>query len=121
IKAGDHGTTFGGGPFVANVACYVVDRLSDPSLLNHVRETGAWFGRQLNELARRTGRVRSVRGVGFIWGADVMGTASHVIGEALSAGLLICSAGEHTLRFVPPLVATREELSAGLAILEQIL
>src|SRR5688572_3418148 len=52
IKPGDHGTTFGGGPFVATVAGYVVDRLSDPHLLESVRENGAWFGDQLRELAR---------------------------------------------------------------------
>ena len=49
IKPGDHGTTFGGGPFVASVANYVLERLSDPALLRHVAENGAWFGKQLNE------------------------------------------------------------------------
>src|SRR4051812_39878090 len=71
VKYGDHGTTFGGGPFVASVALHVLDRLSDPAMLEHVTETGAWFGKQLNELARRTGRIRQVRGVGLMWGVDV--------------------------------------------------
>jgi predicted acetylornithine/succinylornithine family transaminase len=121
IKPGDHGTTFGGGPFVASVANYVVRRLSDPALLKQVAENGAWFGRQLNDIARRTGRIRAVRGVGYIWGIDVMGTASHVVSEAFAAGLLACSAGEYTVRLLPPLVATREELALGLGILEEIL
>ena len=46
IKPGDHGTTFGGGPFVASVALHVLERLADPALLAHVRETGAWFGQR---------------------------------------------------------------------------
>ncbi len=46
IKPGDHGTTFGGGPFVASVANYVLSRVSDPALLRHVTENGAWFGKQ---------------------------------------------------------------------------
>ena len=121
VKYGDHGTTFGGGPFVASVALHVVERLSDPAMLTHVRETGAWFGRQLNEIAHRTGRIRQVRGTGFIWGIDVMGTAAHVVSEALGRGLLVCSAGEYTVRMVPPLVATQEELARGLAILEEVL
>jgi acetylornithine/succinyldiaminopimelate/putrescine aminotransferase len=54
MQYGDHGTTFGGGPFVASVALHVLDRLSDPALLAHVRETGAWFGHELNEIAHRT-------------------------------------------------------------------
>lgn len=121
IKPGDHGTTFGGGPFVASVASYVVDRLSDPALLAHVRDTGAWFGAQLHEIAHRTGRIRGIRGTGFMWGMDVMGTASHVVSEAMAAGLLTCTAGEYTIRLLPPLVATQDELSEGLAVLESVL
>jgi acetylornithine/N-succinyldiaminopimelate aminotransferase len=121
IKYGDHGTTFGGGPFVASVALHVLDRLSDPALLKHVSETGAWFGKQLNDLAHRTGRIRQVRGVGFMWGIDVMGTAAHVVSEALGRGLLVCSAGDYTVRIIPPLVSTQEELQRGLQILEEVL
>jgi len=121
IKPGDHGTTFGGGPFVASVALHVVKRLSDPALLAHVTQTGMWLGHQLNEIARRSGRIREVRGAGFMWGIDVMGAASHVVSEALNAGLLLCSAGEYTIRLLPPLVATRDDLARGLEILEGIL
>lgn len=121
IKYGDHGTTFGGGPFVASVALHVLERLSDPALLLHVRETGAWFGRQLHEIGRRTGRIRQVRGAGLMWGIDVMGTSAHVVSEALGRGLLVCSAGEYTVRILPPLVSTQEELARGLQILEEVL
>jgi acetylornithine/N-succinyldiaminopimelate aminotransferase len=121
VKPGDHGTTFGGGPFVARVAEYVLERLSDPSLLASVRDNGAWFGAQLREIARRTNRIRGVRGVGYMWGIDVMGTAAHVISEAQAAGLLVCGAGEYTVRILPPLIATRDELQQGLSLLEQVL
>jgi acetylornithine/N-succinyldiaminopimelate aminotransferase len=121
IKPGDHGTTFGGGPFVASVALHVVNRLADPALLAHVTQTGMWLGHQLNQMARRSGRIREVRGTGFMWGLDVMGTAAHVVSEALDAGLLLCSAGEYTVRMLPPLVATRDDLTRGLEILEGIL
>jgi acetylornithine/N-succinyldiaminopimelate aminotransferase len=56
-----------------------------------------------------------------MWGIDVMGTASHVVSEALNAGLLLCSAGEYTVRLLPPLVASRDDLARGLEILESIL
>ena len=121
IQPGDHGTTFGGGPFVARVAEYVFERLADPSLLAAVSENGEWFGAQLRELARRTGRIRGVRGMGYMWGVDVMGTAAHVVSEAMAAGLLVCGAGEYTVRILPPLVATKDELSQGIALLEQVL
>jgi acetylornithine/N-succinyldiaminopimelate aminotransferase len=121
INPGDHGTTFGGGPFVASVANHVVDRISDPAMLRHVSEDGAWLGRELQGIAQRTGRIRAVRGLGYMWGIDVMGTAAHVVNEALAADLLLCSAGDYTVRILPPLVATRDELAAGLEILEAIL
>ena len=121
MQYGDHGTTFGGGPFVASVALHVLDRLSDPALLGHVRDTGAWFGHELNEIAHRTSRIRQVRGAGFMWGIDVMGTAAHVVGEAMAQGLLVLTAGEYTVRILPPLVATKEELARGLQILEEVL
>jgi acetylornithine/succinyldiaminopimelate/putrescine aminotransferase len=56
-----------------------------------------------------------------MWGLDVMGTASHVVSEAAAAGLLVCTAGEYTVRLLPPLVAMREELAEGLAVLESVL
>jgi acetylornithine/N-succinyldiaminopimelate aminotransferase len=121
IKPGDHGTTFGGGPLVASVALHVLERLSDPAMLKHVREVGAWFGQELGEIANRTGRIRQVRGKGLIWGVDVMGTAAHVVSEALAHGLLVLSAGDYTVRLLPPLVATKEELARGLQILEEVL
>jgi predicted acetylornithine/succinylornithine family transaminase len=121
VKPGEHGTTFGGGPFVASVALHVVERLSTPQLLTQVRENGAWFGQQLQEIAHRTGRIRAVRGVGYMWGIDIMGTASHVVNQALDKGLLLCTAGEYTVRMLPPLVATRDDLARGLAVLEEVL
>ncbi|MFL5561653.1 MAG: aspartate aminotransferase family protein [Gemmatimonadaceae bacterium] len=121
IQPGDHATTFGGGPFVASVASYVLDRLADPELLAHVRKNGAWLGDQLASLSLRLASVRAVRGVGYLWGIDVTAPAGTVVNKALDAGLLLCSAGNHTVRLLPPLVATRAELAEGLAILEDVL
>ncbi|HEX2778996.1 MAG TPA: acetylornithine transaminase [Gemmatimonadaceae bacterium] len=121
IKPGDHATTFGGGPLVATVANYVVDRLSDEDLLAHVRANGAWLGAQLASMADRLPKVRAARGIGYMWGIDVTIPAGQVVGQALEAGLLLVSAGEHTVRLLPPLVATREELAEGLGILEEAL
>jgi predicted acetylornithine/succinylornithine family transaminase len=121
IQPGDHGTTFGGGPLLAAVAGHVVDRLSDPSLLKSVRENGAWLGEQLGSIARRSGKVRAIRGTGFIWGLDVVDSANEIVKRGWEEGLLILTAGEHTLRILPPLVMDRADLSRGVSILEKIL
>lgn len=119
MAAGDHGTTFGGGPFVASVALHVLDRLADPALLAHVRAVGAVMADGLAAIQARTGRVRAVRGTGLMWGVDVHEPAAAVIERARGLGLLILSAGEHTLRLLPPLVLSREDALAGLDTLEQ--
>jgi len=121
IQPGDHGTTFGGGPFVSSVALHVLERLSDPDLLARVRDDGSWFGGELNRMARSGARVRAVRGLGFMWGIDVVASASEVVSRALTAGLLVCTAGEHTVRLLPPLVATRDDLQRGLSMLADAL
>lgn len=121
VRPGDHATTFGGGPLVASVALHVLERVSDAELLAGVRERGAWLGHELHAIGTRTGRVRAVRGTGYMWGIDVTVPASDVVTAALDEGLLLCVAGEHTVRLLPPLIATREELAQGLAILERIL
>ncbi|HET7456791.1 MAG TPA: acetylornithine/succinylornithine family transaminase [Gemmatimonadaceae bacterium] len=121
IQPGDHGTTFGGGPFVASVALHVVERLADPRLLEQVRENGEWLGEQLVALGERTGRIRAVRGTGLMWGIDTSASASEVVANALDARLLLCSAGNHTVRLLPPLTITRDELKVGVAVLEEVL
>jgi len=120
VQPGDHATTFGGGPFVASVALHVFDRLSDDGLLDQVEQNGAWLGERLADLAAGTPRIRAVRGVGYMWGIDVVEPAANTVARALDAGLLILSAGDYTLRLLPPLIASREELEAGLAILEGV-
>jgi acetylornithine/N-succinyldiaminopimelate aminotransferase len=121
IKPGDHGTTFGGGPMVAAVADHVVHRLADPGLLASVRKNGEWLGEQLSGIARRSGRVRAVRGMGYMWGVDVVEPAVEIVQRGWDAGILVITAGEHTLRLLPPLVMERKDLERGLAILERII
>jgi len=119
IQPGDHGTTFGGGPFVASVALHLFDRLHAPSMLQHVTENGAWLGAALQAMAQRSMKIRAVRGIGYIWGIDVTDAAKDVVARALDLGLLVCSAGEHTVRLLPPLVMGRADLERGLRLLEQ--
>ena len=121
MQPGDHGTTFGGGPFVASVALHVFDRLSDETLLRDVRQNGAWLGATLTRMADATPKIRAVRGTGYMWGIDIVDPAKDVVARALEAGLLVCSAGEHTLRLLPPLVMKRADLECGLATLAKVI
>ena len=121
IQPGDHGTTFGGGPLVSAVAAHVLERLSDPALLESVRENGAWLGEQLDAIAHRSGKVRAIRGTGFIWGLDVLEPAGDIVKRGWDEGILTLTAGEHTLRILPPLVMDRDDLARGLSMIEKII
>jgi acetylornithine/N-succinyldiaminopimelate aminotransferase len=114
MQPGDHGTTFGGGPFVSSIALHVIGRIADPAFLEQVRESGEWLGSELRALSGRSGRIRAVRGIGYIWGVDVNEPAADIIARARDEGLLLVSAGNHTIRLLPPLVATRGDLAEGL-------
>ncbi len=118
MQPGDHGTTFGGGPLLASVAEHVIQRLAEPALLEHVREMGCWLNGELTALMQRTGKIRAIRGMGFMWGIDTHEPAAAIIGRAFESGLLLVSAGEHTLRLLPPLVMTQDELREALVLLE---
>lgn len=121
IRPGDHATTFGGGPLVSAAARYVLGRVSDPALLESVEQNGQWFGERLREIARTSGRTRGVRGIGYMWGIDVVEPAAAIVRRGWECGLLILTAGEHTLRVLPPLIMTRDQLEHGLELLETIL
>jgi 4-aminobutyrate aminotransferase-like enzyme len=88
-------------------------------MLRHVSENGAWLGSALRALAERSLKIRAVRGIGYMWGIDVTDAAKDVVARALDLGLLVCSAGEHTIRLLPPLVMQRADLERGVRLLEQ--
>ncbi|HJP69817.1 MAG TPA: acetylornithine transaminase [Sphingomicrobium sp.] len=121
MQPGEHGTTFGGGPLVASVASHVLDRLTDRALLDSVKTNGVWLGEQLSAIAARSGKVRAVRGMGYMWGIDVVEPANDIVKRGWDEGLLTLTAGEHTLRLLPPLIMSRADLQRGVSIIESII
>ena len=120
IMTGDHGTTFGGNPLACRVSHYIVSRLSDPGLQKDVIKKGARFRQHFERIHEQFPDVVSeVRGRGLILGLQLTSDPTPVITAARERGLLIISAGTNTLRFVPPLIITQEEIDKGMAILEE--
>jgi acetylornithine/N-succinyldiaminopimelate aminotransferase len=113
MKAGEHGTTFGGGPLVASVARHVLSRISNPAFLAAVRENGEWLREKLGDLAEQSAKIRAVRGAGMMWGIDVVEPAADVVRRGWENGLLTLTAGDHTVRLLPPLVMRRADLERG--------
>ena len=116
---GTHGSTFGGNPVSAAAACYVLDRLDDP-FLAQVEEKGAYLRQKVEELSLPC--LGTARGLGLMIGVEVKGeqTNSQLAARLVEAGLLVLTAGPD-LRFLPPLVITKEEMDKGLAIMKAAL
>jgi acetylornithine/N-succinyldiaminopimelate aminotransferase len=121
IAPGEHGTTFGGGPFVAHVARAVLRTLTAPAFLAGVRARAERLEGLLQALARRVARVRELRGLGLIRGVQMDGDAAAVVARARELGLLLVSAGPDVIRLLPPLNVSMEELGRGVELLEEAL
>jgi acetylornithine/N-succinyldiaminopimelate aminotransferase len=108
---GDHGSTFAGGPVASSAAHAALDVIDDPALLASVRE----LGERLLEGLRELPGVVSARGRGLMVAAEIAGGAPDVARRALLEQRLIINAtGPTTLRFLPPLIVSRDEVDEAL-------
>ncbi len=110
---GDHASTFGGNLVACAAACAVLDTIDD-ELLAHVRAVSS-------QLITGLARFGEVRGLGLLLAVELEGPAGPVLEAALEHGLVIGSAGEHTLRLTPPLTLSHEEASLALERLAEVL
>lgn len=119
MKVGDHGSTFAGGPLVCRAAQVVFDRVSQPEFLACVAQNGAYVMEAL--LALDAPQLVDVRGAGLLVGLEFTMPVADLIAAAREQGLLVISAGETVVRLCPPLIVTREQIDAAVAILSRCL
>ena len=119
LRAGDHGSTFGGNPMAAAAANVVVDTLT-PEFLEDVKRKGQYLREGIAGL--NSPCVSGIRGMGLMVGVGVQGMTHKELKDRLMAeGLLCLTAGKDTLRLLPPLVITREEIDKGLEIMARVM
>jgi acetylornithine/N-succinyldiaminopimelate aminotransferase len=121
LHAGEHGTTFGGGPLVSGVAQVVLKKIADRAFLAHVREVGDYFDEALHDLAASNSRIIELRGRGLMRGIQIEGSAASVREAGHDAGLLIATAGDDVLRLLPPLIFERAHVDEAIEKLGQAL
>lgn len=112
LRPGDHGTTYGGNPFVGAAVSKVLDIFAREGIVEHVREIAGCLTGQLEQIKEDFPCVRDRRGLGLMQGLELdasvpVGTVS---AKALEEGLILITAGNNVLRFVPPLILGPEHV-----------
>lgn len=118
FEPGDHGSTYGGNPFVTAAVSKVFDIFESEHLLEHVGEISAYLEEKLNELVSKYDFIEARRGKGLMQGLQFSTPVKEYILKAMEKGLVLITAGSDVIRLVPPLVITKEHVDEMIQILE---
>ena len=121
LVAGDHGTTYGGNPLATAAINKVLDLFEEKHIIDNVEIVGSYLEKRLEELVRKYDIIETRRGVGLMQGLVFTQPVGSIIQKALDAGLVLINAGEKIIRFIPPLVITKEHVDEMITILESCL
>ena len=121
LVAGDHGTTYGGNPFACAAINKVLDLFKQDNIIENVNEVAPYLEKRLDELKDKYDFIIDRRGAGLMQGLVFNRPVSDVIIKALQKGLILINAGTEIIRFVPPLVITKENVDDMIEILDSCL
>jgi len=121
LVPGDHGTTYGGNPFACAAVNEVFRQFEEKNIVGHVKVVGEYLHKALKGLEKKYDIVKEARGIGLMQGLELTIPAGDIILKALDKGLILITAGQNIIRFVPPLVITEANVDEMVAILDNIL
>ena len=121
FQPGDHAATFGGNPLVCAGANAVLKELLDNNLLTQVKKSGIHLNKELKKLKDKHEIIKDLRGIGLMIGIELSIQVDKIISICRDNGLLLVSAGQNVIRFVPPLIVTEAEIDKALKILDMAL
>lgn len=121
ISAGQHGTTFGGGPLACRVALEFLAVVEEEKLLENVQRVGGYLAQQLDEVVSKKAAAKQRRGRGFIQGVELEIPARPIVDEALAEGLLFNSTQDTVVRFLPPFLLEEKHVDKGVRVLKKLL
>jgi acetylornithine/LysW-gamma-L-lysine aminotransferase len=121
FKVGDHSTTYSGNPLVCAAGCAAIDVLVEEKLAERAAMLGVYFKSNLEKLQSKHKSVKEVRGLGLMLGMETKFDGLNVILKAMDKGVLVLDAGRNVLRFLPPLVISKEQIDKALSVLDSVL
>lgn len=119
LVAGDHGTTYGGNPLAGAAVCKVMELFEKTDVLNNVVSVSAYLEEQLDALKADHKDIIDRRGRGLMQGLEFDHPVGDILKHALEEGLVLINAGTNVIRFLPPLVITREHVDEMMTILKK--
>ena len=121
FEPGNHASTFGGNALASTASKYVLNKIINENILDNVKEQGSYLKDQLESMKEKYSFIKDVRGVGLMLGMEFEFTVSDIINKAIDKGLLLLNSGQNIIRFVPPLIISKDEIDEGITILDSIL
>lgn len=121
LTSGDHGTTYGGNPLSAAAINVVLDLFEENHIIDNVKEVGVYLTERLDELVKEYDCMKERRGLGLMQGLVMDRPVGDIINKALNKGLILINAGTDVIRFVPPLVITKQHVDDMCVILRECL
>lgn len=119
LGAGTHGTTFGGNPFCCAAARTVLSVVNKPEFLKEVQRKGEYLKNAI--LAIGSDKIKTVRGMGLMLGIVVdKESRTGMVNRLLEKGVLALTAGKETIRLLPPLVISYEEMDSAVAVMKEV-
>lgn len=117
---GTHGSTFGGNPLMAAAAIATLRTILEDGILNRTEEVGEYLLGELETLGKKYSFVKNVRGIGLMIGMGLTIPAGDIVKKGHERGLLLNVTHDTVLRFVPPLIVTKQEINRMIEILDGI-
>lgn len=121
LAPGDHGTTYGGNPFVGAAVDKVLEMMERDHIIEHVKKVAPYLEKKLDELVAKYDFLTERRGMGLMQGVVCEKPVGQIAAKALEAGLIVITAGSNVLRFVPPLIIEEKDVDEMISRLESIL
>lgn len=121
MQPGDHGSTYGGNPFVCAAVSSVFDILEEEHLIEHVQEVSQYLIEKLDSLANQYDIIKERRGLGLMQGLELKVPVKPVINELFEDGVIVVSAGANVIRMLPPFIVEKEHIDEFIKKLEKSL
>lgn len=121
FEPGDHGTTYGGNPFVTAAVSKVFDLFESEKILDNVNQIAPYLAEQLDGLVKKYDFIVERRGLGLMQGLELSIPVKDIIPKVMEKGLILISAGTNVIRFVPPLIIEKKHVDAMIQILDECL